>query len=360
MKHRQSGMGKTGVLNSDGHAIGVDIGATAVRASILTPGSVDGRPAVTLNGSGRVDLAPGVVVNGEVREPAALTLALKQLWRENKFNCRNVILGMANPQVIVRDLSVPNLDPERRAKALPYQAKEVVALPIDEVVLDFCELGAPDPSAETVRGLLVATPRQPVLTAVLAVEKANLKVARVDLSSLGLLRAAADERPAVEAVVDLGAHLTTIVIHERGVPKLVRTLARGSEEITRSLAERMDLQVHEAEQIKREQGLDGDHAEINRAVIEALRPLVAEIRTSIGYFRSSRDNAAIEGMSLSGGGAQLRGIVPALTDQIALPTRVVDPMQHIRNRYASREGRDAELAAAPSAVSLGLAMGAAA
>ena len=37
MKHRQVGMNRVGVLNSDGHAIGLDLGATAVRASILAP-----------------------------------------------------------------------------------------------------------------------------------------------------------------------------------------------------------------------------------------------------------------------------------------------------------------------------------
>ena len=43
-KHRQVGVGKIGVLNSDGHAIGIDIGATAVRAAIVSPGTMDGQP----------------------------------------------------------------------------------------------------------------------------------------------------------------------------------------------------------------------------------------------------------------------------------------------------------------------------
>ena len=84
---------------------------------------------------------------------------------------------------------------------------------------------------------------QPVLAAVGAVERAGLKVGRVDLSSFGTLRAIADEQLTVEAIVDLGAHLTTIVIHDRGVPKLVRTLARGGQEITDS-ARRPDEHQH--------------------------------------------------------------------------------------------------------------------
>lgn len=360
MKHRQVGMNGIGVLNSDGHAIGLDLGATGVRASILAPGTLEGRPSVTVHGIGQVDLEPGVIVNGGVQEPAALTAALKRLWTENKFECRNVILGVANQQIIVRALSIPNLDAHQRAKALPFQAKEIVALPIADVVLDFCELGAPDPETELVPGLLIATPREPVLTAVAAVEKANLRVARVDLSSFGTLRAIADEKLAVEAVIDLGAHLTTIVIHDHGVPKLVRTLARGGEMLTETLAERLSMMAGDAEQAKCESGLENPTQEVGRTLIEALRPLLAEIRTSIGYFRSTNDTAPIERISLTGGGSQLRGIAAALEEQIGLPTRVVDPMQHIRNRLASKQARAADPAHVPSAVSVGLAMGAAA
>jgi type IV pilus assembly protein PilM len=359
MKHRQVGMYRAGVLNSDGHAIGLDIGATGVRAAVLAPGTLEGRPSVTAHGLGRVELPPGAVVNGVVQQPAALTAALKRLWHENKFQCRTVILGVANPQVLVRDMSIPNLDPERRAKALPYQAKDIVALPINEVVLDFCALGEPDPETDTLQGLLVATPRQPILTAVAAVEKAQLRVGRVDLSSFGTLRSVADENLTVEAVVDFGAHLTTIVVHDHGVPKLVRTLARGGDELTNQVAERLSIAPVEAEQAKREQGLDGPNEELNRTLRDSLRPLLAEIRTSISYFRSTNDNVAIERMTLTGGGAQLTGLARTLSEQIGLPTRLADPLQHIRNR-AAKEVRATDPAQLPSAVSVGLAMGAAA
>lgn len=360
MKHRQIGLSKVGVVNTDGHAIGIDIGATAVRASILAPGTLDGRPSVTIHGVGRTPIDAGVVINGVVQDAPALTVALKRLWAENNFECRNVILGIANQQVLVRDLTIPALDPVQRAKALPYQAKEIVALPIDQVILDFCDLGSADPETNLVRGLLVATPREPVLNAVRAVESAGLKVARVDLSAFGSLRAIGAEDLAVEAVVDLGAHLTTIVMHDHGVPKLIRTLARGGQQLTEQLADRMSMAAPDAEKAKCEAGVDGDRGDVTRALIEAMRPLVAEIRTSIGYFRSTNDGAMIERISLTGGGAAMPGIAQSLAEQLGLPTRVVDPMQHVRNRHASKDARSADAAQIPTAVAIGLAMGAAA
>lgn len=359
MKHRQVAISRAGVLNNDGHAIGLDIGATGVRAAVLVPGILEGRPSVTMHAEGQVALPPGTVVNGVVQRPAPLTAAIKQLWHDNKFECNRVILGIANQQVVVRDLTVPDLTPQQRAKALPFQAREIVALPIDQVVLDFCPLSEADPLTNTITGLLLATPREPVLNAVAAVERAGLKVGRVDLSSLGVLRSIGDEDLTIEALVDLGAHLTTIVIHDRGVPKVVRTLARGGQEITEQLAERAGKSVEDAELAKCEIGLLGDEPGFTRTLSDALRPLIAEIRTTLQYFRSLHDGAVVTRMSLTGGGAALPGIAERLSDQLGLPIRVVDPMQHVRNRYAHKPTHGVG-SSTLSAVSVGLAMGASA
>ena len=175
-----------------------------------------------------------------------------------------------------------------------------------------------------------------------AVEKAGLRVARVDLASFAAMRSIADERLTVEAVIDIGAHLTTLVIHDHGVPRLVRTLARGGQQITEQVADRMSITPVEAESLKCQSGLFTDRDEVRKSLNEALRPLVAEIRTSIGYYRSTATASTIERLSLTGGGAQLRGIADLLSEQIGIPCAVVDPLQHIRNRHASRTVRDDE------------------
>ena len=354
-KHRQVGVGKIGVLNSDGHAIGVDIGATAVRAAIVSPGTMDGRPSVTVHGLGEQELPAGSVVNGVVSDQGSVTRALKTLWEVNKFECRTVILGVSNQQVVVRDLTLPNLPPDQMAKALPFQARDVVPIPLDQALLDFAPLGPPDPATDTVSGLLVAAPRQPISYAVQAVERAGLKVARVDLSSIALLRSIADGQVGVECVIDIGAHMTTIVIHNHGIPKVVRAVTRGGNEWTEILVSKGGMEEAEADAAKRAVGLTDADLSIRTMVGQALRPLMAEIRSSIQYFGSTNPGVRIEKVSLSGGGAKLPGIAPAFTDQLGVETEVASPMRHFRNRYNSKgESNDS----AATAVSVGLAIGA--
>jgi len=359
MKHRQIGNPKIGIVNPDGHAIGIDLGATSVRAAILSHGTTAGRPSVSVHGIGHVDLPVGAVVNGVVSDQGAVTTALRQLWADNRFECRNVILGITNQQVVVRPLDMPVLPPEQIAKALPFKAREVVPLPLDQALIDWIPLGE-SVGDGTVPGLLIATPRQPVLAAVQAIEKAGLQVARVDLSSFAALRAIADESCGVEAVVDIGAHMTNIVIHNHGVPKVVRAVTRGSQELTERIMDATGLEPDRAEEAKRIQGLTATNKNFVDAIYEGVRPLLGEIRSSIHYFGASEGGATVERVSLTGGGSALPGLAQLLGDHLSIRTDVVAPMQHIRNRLASKEIQKEHTELSATAVALGLAMGAAA
>ncbi|MFL6162255.1 MAG: type IV pilus assembly protein PilM [Jatrophihabitantaceae bacterium] len=360
MKHRQIGNPKIGIVNPDGHAIGIDLGATSVRAAILSHGTTAGRPSVSVHGIGHVDLPVGAVVNGVVSDQNSVTMALKRLWAENRFECRNVILGITNQQIVVRALEMPQLPPEQLAKALPFKAREVVPLPLDQALIDWIPLGEADRGSEMIPGLLIATPRQPVLAAVQAIEKAGLQVARVDLSSFAALRAIADESCGVEAVVDIGAHMTNIVIHNHGVPKVVRAVTRGGHELTERIMDATGLEPDRAEEAKRVQGLSASNKNFVDAISEGVRPLLAEIRSSIHYFGTTEGGATVERVSLTGGGSALPGLAQLLGDHLSIRTDVVAPMQHIRNRLASKEIQKEDTELSATAVALGLAMGAAA
>lgn len=357
MRHQRNSAGARSLTCQDGHSVGIDIGATAVRAAVLNVHVRDGVPTATTQHLGGVPLHPGTVVDGVVTDPAALTDALKTLWRANDISCRNVIVGVANPQVLVREIQIPHLEPAQQARALPFQARNVIALPMDQLTLDFTPLGPPDPHTNMVTGLLVASPRQPVLTAVGAVERAGLKVARVDLSSFAVLRSSADDGLDVEAVIDLGAHLTTVVVHQRGVPKLVRTLPRGGEGLTARLAERLDISLEEAEEAKRTSGL-GVGDEVSTLLVDFVGPLLSEIRSSINYFRTGHTNAHLQAISLTGGGAALSGLAEVISKQNGVPATVSDPLRLTAPQTRSKSKHSDDHWA--SALSVGLAMGTAA
>jgi type IV pilus assembly protein PilM len=333
--------------------VGLDIGAMSIRAVEAQRG----RNGVGVTAFGQVELAPGVVRGGVIQEDQAVSAALRQLWSSVRFRGKDVVLGVTNRQVVVREMSVSNMPERERRKALATQVRDVLPLPVEQSVLDFYPLEPPGPGA-TIRGLLIAAPKEPVLTAVRAAERAGLRVAGVDLASFALLRAACRLDAVVEAIADIGTHATSVVVHCSGEPLIVRTIPRGGQEITEMVARRLGVEAGEAETIKCQLGLrDNTTAETIEVIKDAVRPLINEIRSSFAYLTSGGQRTQVARLSLTGGGALLTGLANALNDQLGVETVIADPLSRLRGA-GGQQNEALERGRSSAAVAIGLSLGA--
>jgi type IV pilus assembly protein PilM len=198
-----------------------------------------------------------------------------------------------------------------------------------------------------------------VVDAVRAVENAGLHVTQVDLACFAALRASAHLAGDAEALLDIGANGTNIIVHADGVPKIVRSVPRGGAEVTAMLASRLGLSTADAEAIKCRVGLNEDSTETAEVVLEAIRPLITEIRGSFNYFAAANPETRIKRLALVGGAALLLGLPAALAKELGLPAFLSDPLQ--RTNDVRKGGRHDLLARfrSSAAVSIGLTLGAA-
>ena len=91
-------------------SVGLDIGTHAVRAAEMALGRGD-QPV--LNRFGQVALPLGAVSDGEVVDPPAVAAAIRRLWTEAGFKGRDVVVGVANQRVIVRQADLPAMADSR-------------------------------------------------------------------------------------------------------------------------------------------------------------------------------------------------------------------------------------------------------
>jgi type IV pilus assembly protein PilM len=336
--------------------VGLDIGSTSIRAVEAT--LAKDRPVI--NNFGQAFLPPGTVVGGVVKDGRVVTNALRQLWASHNFSVRNVVLGVTHQQVVVREIDIARLPHRELRKALPFLVRDVLPLPVDQALLDFYPLGDGKEHGETMHGLLIAAPKQPVIDTVHAVEAAGLHVAHVDLSCFAALRACAHLAQDTEALLDIGANGTDIVVHMDGTPKIVRTVPRGGAEITTMMASRLGLSNSEAESVKCRVGLRSEEdSETAEVVAEAIRPLITEIRNSFNYFASAHPGERVRRLALVGGAALLPGLPERLTDELGVPTFLSDPLQRV---FDPRNGGRHDVLGrfrSSAAVSIGLTLGAA-
>src|SRR6185437_7793512 len=284
--------------------VGLDIGSMSIRAA--EAGRTKDGPV--LSNFGYAPVPAGVVQSGVITDEAIITALLKELWATGKFRSKRVVLGVTNPQVVVREMAVNNLPRAEMRQALPFQVRDALPLPVEKSLLDFCPLEQPGTN-ETVRGLLVAAPKD----AVQATERAGLHVERVDLASFALVRSVSRLDDQVEAIVDIGARSTSVVVHTDGVPQIVRTIPRGGAEITETVASRLDVSYEEAEHLKCRVGMkSAEDTETASIISSAVRPLTSEISSSFAYLTSGERQTRVARLALSGGVSRLVGLRDAL------------------------------------------------
>ena len=317
--------------------VGLDIGTSGVRAAELRLG----KSGPVLERFGQVVLPAGAVRDGEVVDPEAVAATLRMLWTQARFSSKRVVVGVANQKVVVRQVDLPWLPPAELRRSLAFQVQDYIPMPVDQALLDFhpLEERTDDSGARMLRVLLVAAAREMVGSTLEAVDAAGLTPTMVDLNSFAMLRAqtAVGGTFAVEAqaLVDIGAGVTNIVVHQGGVPRFVRILLMGGGYITDAVAERLGVAAEEAEQVKRRTGLSVVPAEVhghpaNRAIESTGSALVEEVRGSLDYYLAQPGSARIGRVLLSGGGSRLSGFVPRLSRATGLPVELAHPMSGLR------------------------------
>ena len=374
--------------------IGVDVGSTAVRVAEVAAGEI---PVIVR--AAQVPLPPGVVEAGEVRQPEIVGEALRELWSKAGVKSKQVHLGVGNQRVVVRELALPWLPEKELRDTLGFQVQEFIPMASDEAVLDFDPLGEMDQGGRRmVRILLVAAHKPMVNALVEAALAAKLDPQGIDLTPFAVIRAvgAGDDgldldSSGDEAIVDIGAQVTSICVHDRGVSRFVRMLPSGGRDITLALASGLGVDDEMAERLKRGERFGGiadavpavgspadgapavqlpppadalpvdtlptdtlsvgaprgvpgvlaDPAEVRDLALARAGSFVDEVRSSLEFYTAQMPNAQIGRVLVVGGGSRLDGLLELLQERLPVP---VD-----RGRLFERAKSEIELSAEASA-----------
>jgi type IV pilus assembly protein PilM len=303
--------------------IGLDVGSTAVRAAEVTVGGA--QPSLVR--AAQVPLSPGSVENGEVRDVQGVSEAIRELWNRGGFKSRQAVMGVGNQRVVVREVTVPALPPKELKQSLPYQVQELIPIPLEDAVLDYDLLDEFEhEGARMVRLLIVAAQREMVTNIVQAATQARVEPVGVDLVPFALIRSVGQDEGlnldesglGGEAIVDVGADVTNICVHERGVARFVRILPSGGRDVTRAIAEALSIPEESAESLKWGQPVPDapEPSEVASIVDRRAGVLVDEIRSSLDFYRAQVPDSNVTRVLVTGGGSKLPGFVERLRERM--------------------------------------------
>jgi len=292
------------------------------------------------------DLPPGAVRDGEVAEPHTVATTVRQLWSRSRFSTTDVVLGVGNQRVIVRDLEMPSMPQAQLKAALPFQVGDMLPVAVEDALLDYMPLTQREggEQGQVLGGLLVAATKDTVMANVRAVQMAKLNPVAVDLAAFAQTRALMRPEMAhqVVAFVDVGARVTTVLISAFGVPRVVRLIAAGGQDVTDTLTDSLAISASEAEGLKRRvgfgQGSTPETAQAADIIGTVTRNVVESIRNTFVYYGAANPGQGVTNVVMTGGGVSLLGFGQYLSNASRLPVVIGQPFDGLR--ASSRAGLD--------------------
>jgi len=326
--------------------IGVDIGSSSIKA--VQCGA--GRHRKKILRAAQMPLPERAVVAGEIRDIQAVSETLRALRKRGGFTGRTAVIGLSGSQTLVRQVDLPWEVKRTFRAALPLRLAHELPADSSEMVLDYYPLREHEQRGLlTQNALIVGAMNAASENAVAALRKARMHPRRADYSPFALIRADvacddewthvphlndADDHPAC-VIIDIGAQMTTVIVHDDGRPQFIRAVPVGSFAVTQALADQLRLDIRVAEGLKKQLGLgavapaesrdDNDAPDaVKRAgqqVINAMAgSLVQVARESVEYFFSATGHdAGTKRVTLTGGGALLPGLVDRVAAEMKAP-----------------------------------------
>ncbi len=273
----------------------------------------------------------GTVFDGEIVDQRRAIAALKELWKRGGFTTKKVVFGVSNRKVVVREVTLPPLTGPRRKTSLRFAVEGQVPIDLDDAILDFLPLrNVETPSGMQQEGLLVATVRSSLESTVNAIERSGRAIDAVDFSGFSLLRLMPGSARGTQAIVNIGASSTTVVISTAGTPQFVRIVASGGDDVTRSIERALGVSFAEAEKDKITRGLQGGAStprdiDAETVLRENVAGLIDSIRNTFAFWANAHPDAPVSNVVLTGGGSRLGGLTLVLSRALDVPTIYGNP-----------------------------------
>ncbi len=352
--------------------VGLDIGTTKVAAVIgeVTSSGID---VIGVGTSPSEGLRQGVVVNIEATTNS-IAAAIQEAEQMAAVDVQSVYVGIAGGhirgftslgQVSMRNREVTEADVARvieQAKAvnIPLDRQIIHTLPLEYMIDGQGQIRDPIGMSGVrmeVRAHIITAAVTSVQNIVKCCNRAGLDVVEVVLEPIASANAVLhdDERDLGVVLIDMGGGTTDLAIYSEGSNIYTSVIVMGGHRVTQDIAHGLRTSVSESEMIKRQHGcalvslLEQDEiiqvpgvgprpprefqrrflAEIIEPRVEEILELARQELSSSGFFE-----LAASGVVLTGGAAQMPGMLEIAEDIFQMPVRLGTPV------YADANGRE--------------------
>jgi type IV pilus assembly protein PilM len=312
--------------------LGVDIGTTSIKVAEVR----NGRERPELVNYGILESSGYLARENQALQTSGLKIfeseiveLLKTVIREMGTTAKDVVASLPLFSAFISVLDFPRMEPQEIERAIVYQAKQYVPLPLAEVALDWLKVA----EYEDEKGffhqkvLLISVPQEQIKKYQAMFLAAGLTLRALEIESLSLTRIMGSD-PTPTMIVDIGSRSTSVIFSEKGSLIWATQSDFGGASLTQTLASSLNINPLRAEELKKERGIlgTGPSYELSTIMIPLLDVILNEVRKAQFLYTEQFPSARkIERIVLAGGGANLLGLEPYVERAFGVPAVRVTP-----------------------------------
>ncbi|MFH1838217.1 MAG: type IV pilus assembly protein PilM [Candidatus Kuenenbacteria bacterium] len=325
--------------------LGIDIGMGSIK--IVELKNEKGKPKLVTYGL--VEQSVDIVHDNSEEAKKHIANLILKTCEKAQVSTQKVITGLPTFSVFNSIINLPQISSKDLPSAIKWEAKKFIPLPLEEVILDWKILKEESSKEEKnlninkdksqsvsvekikktkkgLRILLTVAPRSLIKKFVDIFKQINFELLSLETASFALTRSLLgyDLNPIM--IVDIGAAITSVIVVEKNIPILNRSIDIGGISVTKTIANSLNINFKRAEQFKRDIGVSNVSSQegTSNIVQNILNNIINEIRYTIELYEH-QGSKKIEKIILTGGSAYLPNLPDFFSKVLEKKVYIGDP-----------------------------------
>ncbi len=277
----------------------------------------------------------GLVIPKSDQETLQYSEMISNLFHDYKLEQVDVRLSLPEYLVANKVIEIPYLTDAELASAIGWQAEQVIPIPKNDLVLQYQILQKPErktPDAK-MKVLLVGSHKS-------LIERINnvflgigIEATLMETQAFSVIRALDIQGDDPETIVlNMGASSNDVAVVANGLFEFVFNSKTGSSLIDSAIAQSFNLDLKQAQEYKINYGLDA--TQVEGKLVQVMAPiidnLITDLQKAIRFFTQYHPEQKIKRLVLSGGPAQMKGLLEKLQQTLNIEVLQAAPFAKIK------------------------------
>jgi len=162
--------------------IGLDVSSNKISAVEC----IKTNKGIFIKNAGIIDIEPHAITGGELVDSIVLVEGLKNLWKNFKFQKKEINLGLANNKLSIKEIDLPVTEDKDIENAIKYQIEDYFPIAKDNLIFDYYVIEKKKTSSKV---MVIGALKHIINNYIEAVQSAGFTINSIDLNCFAFYRA---------------------------------------------------------------------------------------------------------------------------------------------------------------------------